>query len=747
MVTVSQLISQNIGTRQSQSSPGTTEYYNTQTGQGFSDPNSLASYVNTLNPGLGANAQNVFGLVSQGSPAPAAVPTSIPASTVPQPLPATTAPVATQQPSPATVNATPYTQPATTQPITDINALIGQRPSQTNPNTTEFYNTKTGQGFSTPQDLSNFINSQGGSTTAQNVFDQLKQGFNNAKASGAAAPTTQGQAQSAINKYSPQITSQSPAGLSPIEQQLAQDPGYQQLLADRAEFASAANQQTSLLDFYNKSVKEAGIPALNEELINYKNVIDGTEDDIRNEVKAANGFATDSQVLALSGARNKSLIKNYNRLIDQKNAAMENINNMVSLSAQDRQFAMQAISQKLQIDQQLAEYRDKFVQNAKEGYYNIINAVGYTGLMEMMGNDPQAIDLTERTLGMQPGQLQNIASFIQRKSNLAKYADYNINSPFIVTAGGEVQNTQTGDAYSSPEDFAYRTGMTLDQANAKGLIKPLGATKAEQQQQFDNQLKLEGLAINKAQLGVSQYNAQTSRMNANIALANAQATQQNAQLKQVQDIIKENPGQWGKAATMIEATLGKKIETGSALDNMLHAAYATPSKDQIRQLASAQQNISQVTELLTDKGLDNAVGPNWAARGKKLSWDNMSGATQNFIASVDQIAKSLTKENLVNAKAQGATFGALGEKELALLEESATKINYWATTKDGKVVGYNASEKDFKDELNKINNFAKLDFVLKGGNPESVGMFKDGGVWATKNSDGTVTKFDELEGL
>ena len=52
-----------IGQRPSASSPGTTEFYNTQTGQGFATPQALADFVNQQNPGIGATAQNVFSVL------------------------------------------------------------------------------------------------------------------------------------------------------------------------------------------------------------------------------------------------------------------------------------------------------------------------------------------------------------------------------------------------------------------------------------------------------------------------------------------------------------------------------------------------------------------------------------------------------------------------------------------------------------------------------------------------------------
>lgn len=238
-------------------------------------------------------------------------------------------------------------------------------------------------------------------------------GFNAAKAGGTGAPQG-GSATGNTNSYMPP----KPPDTSTIDTALAEDKGYQQLLQDQKDYTHTVNQQTSLLDFYNKSMKQAGIPAIDKELLNAKNIIEGTEDDIRAEVQAASGFATDSQVMALAGARNKQLIKNYNNLLDTKTMAMENIKTTVGLAQQDQQMALQNITQKMQIDEQLMNYRDKFVNNAKEAYNNVLKSVGYAGLYQSLASsgDSSAIGLAEKTLGLQPGQLQKLSTYTPPQS-------------------------------------------------------------------------------------------------------------------------------------------------------------------------------------------------------------------------------------------------------------------------------------------------------------------------------------------
>lgn len=178
-------------------------------------------------------------------------------------------------------------------------------------------------------------------------------------------------------------------------------------------------------------------------------------------------------------------------------------------------------------------------------------------------------------------------------------------------------------------------------------------------------------------------------------------------------------------------------------------------------MAQSKSNIDEITKLTSQRGIGSAVGPSFVTRAPKGFWRNvgaiasivgipsvikgnyqkLTGEQQSFISNVEQMRSNLTLDALINAKAQGATFGALTEKEMQLLASSATKIGTWAIEKDGKVIGYDVSQKEFKKELDKINNFAKIDYLEKGGALEDVGAtaMPDGTIWVT-NSDGTLTQ-------
>jgi len=179
-------------------------------------------------------------------------------------------------------------------------------------------------------------------------------------------------------------------------------------------------------------------------------------------------------------------------------------------------------------------------------------------------------------------------------------------------------------------------------------------------------------------------------------------------------------------------------------------------------LAQSQSNITQVDELLKSGGLSSAVGTNFLSRSPQGFWGSLgavasvigipsfisgvfkkaTGQTQNFIAGVEQLQSQLSLDSLIQAKAKGATFGALSDSEMKILSASASKLGSWVQKdSSGNVVGYNTTEANLKKELDKINNFAKIDYLLKGGNPDDIGAktMPDGTVW-TQNSDGTYSQ-------
>lgn len=315
-------------------------------------------------------------------------------------------------------------------------------------------------------------------------------------AGGSTAPVNPGDGSAVAANAAKNSAIAQPVDNSNVQNALQQDPAYQQLLQDQAEFKNATTQSQTLEQHYKDLQNEYNIPALNTQLMNMKNVIDGTENDIRSEVTAAHGFATNSQILALSDARNKTVIQNYNNLQQTLTNAQNQVTTMIGLSKEDQANALSEISQKLNIDQQLATYADKFKSNAKEGYNNIISAVGYSGLYNgLINSDPTGKTLSNvaQLMGVTPAQLKvaatsdaksrsldtqvkeaQIAS--SRASTAKSYSDIaannltgsasNILSPYLQTSYG-------GQQYADLSSLTPKDKAKYAQIAANAGVKPI----------------------------------------------------------------------------------------------------------------------------------------------------------------------------------------------------------------------------------------------------------------------------------
>lgn len=95
----------------------------------------------------------------------------------------------------------------------------------------------------------------------------------------------------------------------------------------------------------------------------------------------------------------------------------------------------------------------------------------------------------------------------------------------------------------------------------------------------------------------------------------------------------------------------------------------------------------------------------------------VTGEGQQVSGAVHQLTSGLTLQTLIDAKKNGATFGALTQEELRLLASSATKLNDWEIKDDkGNPTGYwNIDEKSFNDEVKNIQNLSRRALLQSQG--------------------------------
>lgn len=224
--------------------------------------------------------------------------------------------------------------------------------------------------------------------------NHYNQGLTAAQGSGAAPQSSSGGTAGVTSNLSPTKPT-----LSPEAQAVVDD--NQKYLQDFQQAQNSQSQKETLVQQYQDLSNQLGLPALNTELMNMKNVINGTEQDIRDEVSKAGGFATNSQVLALATARNKSLIQNYNDLVQTRTDTLNQLSTTMGLAEKDQAIAQQQIDSKLNFDQQQIQFADKALANSQSALNSMQNSEGWDGIYKatLASGDPQAVARINSTMG------------------------------------------------------------------------------------------------------------------------------------------------------------------------------------------------------------------------------------------------------------------------------------------------------------------------------------------------------------
>jgi hypothetical protein len=162
----------------------------------------------------------------------------------------------------------------------------------------------------------------------------------------------------------------------------------------------------------------------------------------------------------------------------------------------------------------------------------------------------------------------------------------------------------------------------------------------------------------------------------------------------------------------------------SAADKKTRLALESEKKAKIPQLKG---KIDLIQKIANSPALKYMVGPTGLARDKGIFGtpdlgavgSRITGETQAFLGSVNQLVNKEFLDAITALKAQGGTLGALSEQEGAKLGAAATKINDWAVHKDGDVnkpiIGYNVSEEEFLTELSTILSSTQTIYEELGG--------------------------------
>ncbi len=291
-------------------------------------------------------------------------------------------------------------------------------------------------------------------TNFQSQFSPYEEGFNSALGAGAGVPDTAGGEAGLLASYLQD------GGLDNGSSIVSSDPYLSGMIDNLREYMNPANQRESLTETYQNMLKDSGIEAIDTQLLDMKNVIEGTEDDLRTEITKAGGFATESQVMALANARNKQLIKNYNNLLETRNVKESYLQTAIGLEEADRQAADKRMDSIFNMNMQIAEYGQRMQQNAVQRMQWLQGEIGFDGIYESVAGDPNATAIIERTMGLPSGGLAAGArqAQIARASQQQKEAlDLQLRQEQILTE--RAQRTKVYNDISSEK--AYDPGEIL----------------------------------------------------------------------------------------------------------------------------------------------------------------------------------------------------------------------------------------------------------------------------------------------
>lgn len=142
-------------------------------------------------------------------------------------------------------------------------------------------------------------------------------------------------------------------------------------------------------------------------------------------------------------------------------------------------------------------------------------------------------------------------------------------------------------------------------------------------------------------------------------------------------------------------------------------------------ISEAESMITNLQTLLNHPGLNSSVGPTFLTR---TAIGDIWGNKDAFLGLAENIVSKKALDELISSKKEGATFGALSEREMSILRAASTALGAWENLKDGKLSGYDVDQKTFKNEVNKlITDYQKLVNEAKVKTNDPLNLTKVGG--------------------
>lgn len=263
---------------------------------------------------------------------------------------------------------------------------------------------------------------------------------------------------------------------------------YDQIQQAISTPAQTQSYQEEFAKAFADTTNPAGTPgeSLSQEQLQYmniKNIMDGTEDDIRQEITTAGGFASESQVQALTATRNKVLLKQANVLQQSMQLKQDYVDQLMQFSQLDRKDVEDQVDRQIGLTEKLADITDKMNNAAKSNYQQIVSNVGYSGLAAALQGSPQQMAQAETVLGLAPGALsdkafvgQGDAGKILGSASTGYFTYDPLTGETKPIGGGSKSNGSGGTSYKAGQltQLLQSQGKQTDDATLSALWKQVG---------------------------------------------------------------------------------------------------------------------------------------------------------------------------------------------------------------------------------------------------------------------------------
>jgi len=177
---------------------------------------------------------------------------------------------------------------------------------------------------------------------------------------------------------------------------------------------------------------------------------------------------------------------------------------------------------------------------------------------------------------------------------------------------------------------------------------------------------------------------------------------------------------WDKGTMDLETILTKigsskeaaplKNEVMQYVASRWWVAYRPPTDSNVVQL---QKKVAELDELIAND--EHMEDVSWMLQ--MSPWDTLTSKKQDYLSRVDNILQWNVLQKLIDAKAAWATFGALSNEELKMLQSTSSPLMGRALKDNDKVTWYDISTPEMKRQLQLLRDWyaASID-KMTGGN-------------------------------